>query len=893
MSCVIPFVAAAATSLCFLQEALATHYSCRDDDCRLNVESCCPEEVQEVGFLQSSLSIKQDAVDIDDSFLEQIPLSAREWKRTTENNPSRPAMIWAEMAQKTYMEDATDTTGGRHQNMPGSLVEVILQASHRDATGNDSSNQTDSATDTSKTDVDSITGATKNAEGDFSALGVTAALYFGASLACMLWLSCLRHRVPMVYEHRGTDGIHVGRHAVHARIPGEVSPPVSEGFFSWIWDSIAIGPEECTFYSGVDQGQLLELIQVAMQIILGAGIPLCIVSIPCYWVAGNVGLGILDHMEYMNANPGSWASWIAVGGVWYVVLVVQWTVFHAMERFHPIRVNWLKAMSAPRSTTVLVDEIPPERNSIYGLTSFFNTEVFHRPVVKSVYITKDCKAMQPLIKKHAQLHFDWQAADHAGRMEEADKLKAQEAEVDREMAKMRNIILSSDELNCETAFVEFFDRKDAHMAEKLFNPDHDEEIIVTVPPDPVDVIWSDLQVNKKAQHVRDFVGWVLLAVLLVFIVNVVLWMSRILEWDKLQNVFPQMDSLAASYPSLPSVWNGLANVLGLNLVLSFLPTILMWIFYTFWTVQAHAWSQVMLQHWYFYFLIVSTLLAQSLGDNTVQIIEDFFEHPYSAIDLLAQTVPSYSHFFISYMCVQWFSHALNVTRYLPLIKYGVYRSFYSEKVAHGLSEPEDQDYYGIGSRYSRFTFQLVIWLCFSVMSPIILLPAFVNFALCRICYGYLLVFAETRKPDLGGVFFVGAMKQLQQGLALMVVGMAGLLALNNSSKFPAYMAASALIFIGYTYYHFCHDIRWELLDFNDFLDQKGFGTRPATKSAYCQPELEDHSPKKDDEYDIVGAASLRMQQSLAAAWQFASCNAPPESRPEQEISATTQEVPTD
>eukprot|EP00930_Biecheleria_cincta_P068146 TRINITY_DN5529_c0_g1_i1.p1 TRINITY_DN5529_c0_g1~~TRINITY_DN5529_c0_g1_i1.p1 ORF type:complete len:892 (+),score=120.16 TRINITY_DN5529_c0_g1_i1:38-2677(+) len=875
MACFFPLVAAVAAVA-----VSATHRCeqlCVEDEDHRNEQSCCPEVLQDVALLQTSLSIKEDVVEFDDSLLAQIPLSAQGTKYTSVKNQSRPATS-IDLAQRTTYTEKNET-GAAQGRRPGNLLEVILQASRRGHA-------------TNGTDVDAVIGVTQNAEGDMVKLLSSACLYFGACVACVLWVSCCRRRVPMVYGHRSTDGIYMGRHAAHAKIPGECSPHLSDGLFTWIPESIAIGPTECTFYSGVDQGLLMEFLELCMRIVVRGGVPVCIVAMPCYWTAGNQGLGVLGKLEYMNA-PDSWANWIAAGGVWYIVLVVQWSVFHAMEAFHPIRVNWLKAMSAPRATTVLVDEIPPERNSVQALTSFFDDEVFHRPVVKSVYITKDTSQIQPLIKKHEKVHFDYQAAEHAGKMEEASRLKAEEAEIDREMARMREVILSSNELNCETAFVEFYSRKDAHMAEKLFNPDHDEELIVTVPPDPVDVIWTDLQVDKARQHVRDVIGFALIVVLLIFIVNVVLWMSAVLEFEKMKKIFPLLGRLAEDNPSFPDTWNGISNEVGLNLVLSLLPTVLMWIFYSFWTMQAHAWSQVMLQHWYFYFLIISTLLAQAIGDRAIEILQNFLQHPYSAIDLLATKIPAYSHFFISYMCVQWFTHALNITRYFQLMKYCFLRLFYAPKIAHGLSEPEDQDYYGIGSRYARFTFQLVIWMCFSIMSPIMVLPALVNFAICDLCYGYLLVYAETRKPDLGGVFFVGAMKQLQHGLVLMILGMTGLLAMYSASKVPAYLAASSLIFVGYTYYKFCHEIRWELLDFNDFLDPKGFGTRPPTKNCYIQPELEDHSETKDEKEDnILAAASLRMQKSLSAAWQFASCNAPPEVRQAQDRIPSTQEAVT-
>merc|ERR1719329_1149503 len=73
------------------------------------------------------------------------------------------------------------------------------------------------------------------------------------------------------------------------------------------------------------------------------------------------------------------------------------------------------------------------------------------------------------------------------------------------------------------------------------------------------------------------------------------------------------------------------------------------------------------------------------------------------------------------------------------------------KIAHDLAEPEDQDYYGMGSRSARFTIMLVIAIVFCTLSPLMTVLALINSGLCRLFYGYLFNYAETVKSDLGGV----------------------------------------------------------------------------------------------------------------------------------------------
>merc|ERR1719436_1434357 len=104
------------------------------------------------------------------------------------------------------------------------------------------------------------------------------------------------------------------------------------------------------------------------------------------------------------------------------------------------------------------------------------------------------------------------------------------------------------------------------------------------------------------------------------------------------------------------------------------------------------------------------------------------------------------------MVLQWVSHTLNILRYTPMAKFLMFHALYDEEVARGMSEPEDQDYYGIGGRSARWTINLLIGIVFSTVSPMMGILAFILFAICRLTYGFLFVFAETPKTDLGGVF---------------------------------------------------------------------------------------------------------------------------------------------
>jgi len=69
--------------------------------------------------------------------------------------------------------------------------------------------------------------------------------------------------------------------------------------------------------------------------------------------------------------------------------------------------------------------------------------------------------------------------------------------------------------------------------------------------------------------------------------------------------------------------------------------------------------------------------------------------------------------------------------------------------ARDLSEPEDQDSDGMGSRMAKVAIHLVVCTVFASCCPVILLVAWLYFALGRYTYGFLVIFAETKKTGHG------------------------------------------------------------------------------------------------------------------------------------------------
>jgi hypothetical protein len=235
------------------------------------------------------------------------------------------------------------------------------------------------------------------------------------------------------------------------------------------------------------------------------------------------------------------------------------------------------------------------------------------------------------------------------------------------------------------------------------------------------------------------------------------------------------------------------------------------------------------------FVLLITAVGSSLWDTMLTLAN----HPTLIFALLAERLPSATHFYLNYMVMQWVVHAMNLTRYINLLKFKALCLTCEEQRAKELSEPEDQDYYGMGARSARFTFNLVVALVYCSLCPLITVVTGVNFVICRVVYGYLLVFAEGRKPDLGGAFWVTQLKHIQCGLFLYVFLMVGVLSSRAATIGPTVVVAPAFIFLMRSYARFHSAFEWEILPFEEMLKGQDLKiqSEPCTRDSYKQPEL--------------------------------------------------------
>lgn len=686
-----------------------------------------------------------------------------------------------------------------------------------------------------------IVGIKLNGKGDFAAFWAGLATDIALLVGCYIAFLILRKVYPLMYQGN--------QECVEKLKDGRLK--LSESLFSPIMASFRVCVDDIVEVAGLDHGMLIQFSTFVMNHMMLIGIPALLVLSPLYaFSGGHAANSRLSVIGFANVKERSLVCYPVAGFVWYVVLATQIHVFRVQEKeFMNRRKGWLMRMPMPRSHTILVESIPSEYRTVEAISAFFE-EIFGPGCLKDVNFIRSCGVLQSCITTRDQcsqdLHeheFQW---DKSGEVDEGKQTKLTKA-LEAAAAKVheeREKVLKSLEGILGSAFITFQDQKQSIMALNMRYTADDEEFVVSVPPDPSDVRWSDLEMDPRRVAASQTVGYGLIAAIFFGFIPIVAGITNLLTLESVSKV-GFLDSFFQNNPNLGALWDGLASSIGLNLFMSFLPTFLVMIFNACFALKADAWEQHYIQQWYFYFLVVYVLLVTAVGTSLWDRVTELVENPTGLLQMLAESLPAATHFYLNYVPLQWGTHGTNMLRYMNLFKFLGFRKVCSDETAQAKAEPEDQDYYGMGSRSARHTLIAVTGLVFCTLSPLITVLCFINGAVCRYLYSYLFVYAETRKADLGGVFWMTQMRHIQQGLLIYIILMTGVLLERANSIIPAIIAGSSAVVWLYTYRRFNHAFHLENLPLKEIKASSSLEKRLTVKTEYVQPELihHDDSPK--------------------------------------------------
>lgn len=673
-----------------------------------------------------------------------------------------------------------------------------------------------------------VLGVSGNAEGDLAAFIASLVSNVATIIACIVFFMIARRTLPMIYANNTLNG---------------VQPyPVPAGMFGWARAALGISVLEIQDSVGLDQAMLMEFTQMNMKILAMLAIPIVCIMGPIHYLFGNNAAGndYLSYISFGNVEKGSWIYSVHCISVWLVVVIVQSNIYWTMDVFMDRRIDWLEKLPLNRASTVMVEGVPEEFQTDEKLHAFF-AKLLGASKVEKAYLAKRASALKAQLKKKGDskkaldaANFKWAKTGNAPDQRPksfggADLIEMYERQIEEAEAQMKIERTRAEKelsvpggVNGCNGFVTFSDPATAEIALSMQFGRDAEQWVMTVAPPATSILWKDLEQDPGMRTFWSVIGFLLTAALYMLYLPLTIWITQLA--NKL-NLGP-----------LQPFWEGLAPTLGLLIMVSFLPTFLIMIFRACFTLSDDAYAQYMLQQWYFIFQVVFVILVTAIGNSLFDFMKALVESPLDIMPMLANTMPKVTHFYMNYLVLAWASHGTNFTRAVPLAKFLFFKRLFPEEEARQMAEPEDQDYYGIGSRHARFTIMMCIGIVFGTMSPPMILLAFFNFCLCRLVYGYLVPFAEEKKADLGGLLFVRACRHLFIGNIIYVLLMTGVLYDRASSGIPSFVSAAALFYVSWSMKRFEARFLYEKLPFEEMLREGATSKHRGEGLPYVQPE---------------------------------------------------------
>ncbi|KAK4542054.1 hypothetical protein LTR36_007085 [Oleoguttula mirabilis] len=199
-------------------------------------------------------------------------------------------------------------------------------------------------------------------------------------------------------------------------------------------------------------------------------------------------------------------------------------------------------------------------------------------------------------------------------------------------------------------------------------------------------------------------------------------------------------------------------------------------------------AELKTQAWYFAFQVFQVFLITTFSSGGAAVAAQIAKDPGSAPDLLAQSLPKASNFYLTYFLLQGLgSAASNVLNYSDLFTY-LFSEYYMDRTPreHFTTHAQMKGM-PFGAWYPKFTNLLVIAIAYACIAPLVLGFATIGLFLYYLSYRYNLLYVRQTKIDTKGEAYKRALQQIPTGVYLAELSLIGLMGARKATVQTALM----------------------------------------------------------------------------------------------------------
>ncbi len=326
-------------------------------------------------------------------------------------------------------------------------------------------------------------------------------------------------------------------------------------------------------------------------------------------------------------------------------------------------------------------------------------------------------------------------------------------------------------------------------------------MVVTVAPEPRDILWENVYVSKGAKRTRGYIGEAIVILIISFYAVPVALISLLTSESALVSTSPrlaQLDQASAFF----STAIAMVQPICLVIIQQLLPPICIQIskaegLLSFSEVQMKAFSR------YFMFQVLNVFLVTAIAGSIFDTIAIIVENPESAFEMLGNSLPRMSSFFITLVTMKTFlGLGAELVRFLSIvqsmIRYLLLRNAtlrQKKNTVIALRAIDDPGWFPFHKILAQDMLVVVISIVFAVVAPIVLVPCGLFFLFSRIMWTHHHLYVHESVFESGGQFWPKVFRRFVFGLIISQMTITGQFILKEA-RHEAY-ATILLMFITY------------------------------------------------------------------------------------------------
>ncbi|AQZ11490.1 PHM7 (YOL084W) [Zygosaccharomyces parabailii] len=289
-----------------------------------------------------------------------------------------------------------------------------------------------------------------------------------------------------------------------------------------------------------------------------------------------------------------------------------------------------------------------------------------------------------------------------------------------------------------------------------------------------DIVWDNVNLTKPMRHSKRVGANTLLTAMIIFwslpvavvgCISNITFLTDKVHWLRFIDDCPK---------PLLGLITGILPAVALGLLMSLVPPVIMMAGKKSGCMTLQE-TDLYCQTWYYAFQVVQVFLVTTCTSSASATVDAIIHDPPSAMLLLANNLPKSSNFYIAYLLLQ----GLSVSSGTLLQLVTLILSFFLGRLLDSTPRQKWNRYCCVGkptmgTAYPVIEVLVCVALCYALIAPLVLIFAFVGFALLYLANVYTLSYVQGFTFDTKGLNYPRALFQLFCGLYLAQVCLIGL-----------------------------------------------------------------------------------------------------------------------